>query len=57
MAEPLDKDSVCVLSENLATLFDTQRIEKFPWPLKTRIDYQVEVNVERFETTSDGQTQ
>jgi uncharacterized lipoprotein YmbA len=56
-AEPLDKNFVRVLSENLATLLDTQRIEKFPWPLKTRIDYQVEVNVERFETTSDGRAQ
>jgi uncharacterized protein len=56
-AEPLDKNFVRVLSENLATLLNTQRIEKYPWPVKDRIDYQVEVNVERFETTSDGQTQ
>jgi uncharacterized lipoprotein YmbA len=56
-AEPLDKNFVRVFSENLATLLDTQRIEKYPWALRTKIDYQVEVNVQRFETTSDGQTQ
>jgi uncharacterized protein len=56
-AEPLDKNFVRVLSENLATLLDTQRIEKYPWSLRTRVDYQVEINVQRFETSSDGQTQ
>jgi uncharacterized lipoprotein YmbA len=56
-AEPLDKNFVRVLSENLATLLDTHRIEKYPWALRTKVDYQVEVDVERFETTSDGQAQ
>jgi uncharacterized protein len=55
-AEPLDKNFTRVLSENLATLLDTRRIEKYPWPLRNKIDYQVEVEVQRFETTSDGQT-
>lgn len=56
-AEPLDKSFTRTLSENLATMVGTQRIEKYPWPLATRIDYQVEVDVQRFETTSDGQAQ
>jgi uncharacterized protein len=56
-AEPLDKNFVRVLSENLATLLDTHRIEKYPWALRTKVDYQVEVDVQRFETTSEGQTQ
>jgi len=56
-AEPLDKNFVRVLSENLATLLDTQRVEKYPWALRTKVDYQVEIDVQRFETTSDGQTQ
>jgi hypothetical protein len=56
-AEPLDKNFVRVMSENLATLLGTQRIEKYPWPVNDRIDYRIEVNVERFETTSDGQAQ
>jgi uncharacterized lipoprotein YmbA len=56
-AEPLDKNFVRVLSENLATLLDTERIEKYPWALRDKVNYQVEVNVQRFETTTDGQTQ
>jgi hypothetical protein len=56
-AEPLDKNFVRVFSENLSTLLDTQRIEKYPWSLRTKVDYQVEIHVQRFETTSDGQTQ
>jgi uncharacterized lipoprotein YmbA len=56
-AEPLDKNFTRVLSENLATLLNTQRIEKYPWPLATEVDYQVEIDVQRFETTSDGQSQ
>src|SRR5579864_294183 len=56
-AEPLDKNFTRVLSENLAVLLDTQRIEKYPWSLRTKVDYQVEIDVQRFETTSDGQTQ
>src|SRR5262249_44687675 len=55
-AESLDKNFNRMLSENLATILGTQRIEKYPWPLATKIDYQVEVDVQRFETTSDGQT-
>src|ERR1700687_370324 len=56
-AEPLDKNFVRGLSENLAVLLDTQRIEKYPWSLRTKVDYQVEIDIQRFETTSDGQTQ
>jgi uncharacterized protein len=56
-AEPLDKNFVRVFSENLATLLDTQQIEKYPWSLRTKVDYQIEINVQRFETTSDGQAQ
>ena len=56
-AEPLDRNFTRVLSENLATLLDTQRIEKYPWSLSTKVDYQIEVEVQRFETTSDGQSQ
>jgi len=33
---PLDKNFIRVLSENLSTLLNTYRIEKYPWPLKTR---------------------
>jgi uncharacterized protein len=56
-AEPLDKNFTRVLSENLATLLDTHRIEKYPWALSTKVDYQIEVDVQRFETTSGGHSQ
>ncbi|HLK84916.1 MAG TPA: PqiC family protein [Candidatus Binataceae bacterium] len=56
-AEPLDKSFTRVLCENLATMLGTERIERYPWPLATKLDYRIEVDVERFETTSDGQTQ
>lgn len=55
--EPLDKNFTRVLSENLAELLNTQRIEKYPWPRKTPVDYQIAVDVQRFETTTDGQAQ
>src|SRR5271167_5197956 len=55
-AEPLDKNFTRVLSENLATLLNTQRVEKYPWALTTRIDYQVEIDVQRFETNSEDQS-
>lgn len=55
--EPLDKNFARVFSENISRLLNTQRIEKYPWPVRTHIDYQIEVNVQRFETTSDGQSQ
>jgi uncharacterized protein len=55
--EPLDKNFARVFSENISRLLNTQQIEKYPWPIRTHIDYQIEVNVQRFETTSDGQSQ
>ena len=55
--EPLDKDFTRVLSENLAQLLNTQQLEKYPWPRKTEVDYQVTVDVQRFETSADGQSQ
>jgi uncharacterized protein len=55
--EPLDKDFARILSENLSRLLNTQQIEKYPWPVRTPVDYQVCVDVLRFETSSDGQSQ
>ena len=57
MREPLDKNFARVLSENISKLLNTQQIEKYPWPVRTHIDYQIEVDVQRFETTSGGQSQ
>ncbi|HVA68364.1 MAG TPA: PqiC family protein [Candidatus Binataceae bacterium] len=56
-AEPLDKNFARVLTENLARLLNTQRIEKYPWPRNAAIDFQIAVDVQNFETTTDGQSQ
>jgi len=55
--EPLDANFTRVLCENLAVLLNIQRIKKYPWPRKTAVDYQIAVDVQRFETTSDGEAQ
>lgn len=55
--EPLDKNFQRVLSENLAQLLNTYRIEQYPWYRKTQVDYQIAINVQNFETTTDGQSQ
>ena len=55
--EPLDRDFVRVFSENLSLLLNTQRVEKYPWSHKTHIDYQIAVDVQRFEASEDGQSQ
>ncbi|MDO8433629.1 MAG: PqiC family protein [Candidatus Binatus sp.] len=55
--EPLDKNFARVFSENLSLLMNTQRIEKYPWPHKTQVDYQIAMDVQRFETSTDGQSQ
>jgi uncharacterized lipoprotein YmbA len=51
-AGPLDKNFTRVLSENLSTLLNTQRVQFYPWSRITPVDYQVVVNVEQFD--SDG---
>ena len=54
-AGPLDKNFTRVLSENLAALLNTQRVESYPWSLSRSVDYQVIVDVQRFDTSSDKQ--
>jgi uncharacterized protein len=55
--EPLDKDFARVFAENISQLLNTQQLEKYPWPVRTHVDYQIVIDVQRFETTSDGQSQ
>jgi uncharacterized lipoprotein YmbA len=55
--EPLDKNFQRVLSENLAQLLNTYRIEQYPWDRKTQVDYQIAINVQNCETSTDGQSQ
>ena len=55
-SEPLDQNFERVLADNLATLLGTERIEKYPWPRRTQIDYQITIDVQRFETDSNQQS-
>jgi len=56
-AEPLDSAFARVLSEDLSGLLGTQRIVTYPWYKSSRVDYQVECDVVRFETNSSGGSQ
>ena len=55
-AEPLDRNFERVFSQNLGELLNTYHIEKYPWPRRTQVDYQISLDVYRFETTSDGRS-
>jgi len=55
--EPLDKNFGRILGENLARLLSTDHIEQYPWSSKAEVDYQVEVAVQRFETSADNEPQ
>jgi uncharacterized lipoprotein YmbA len=48
-AEPLQNSFFRVLADNLAILLDTDRIVTFPWNRSTFVDYQVAVDVGRFD--------
>jgi uncharacterized lipoprotein YmbA len=48
-AEPLDENFIRVLSQNLAVLLPTDRIILYPWPSSKKPNYQVEIEVLRFE--------
>ena len=54
--EPLERDFESVLSQNLSQILRTVKITNYPWYGDTHIDYQVDVWVERFEATEDGQS-
>lgn len=53
-AEPLRQNFARVLAENLSMLIPTDRTVVFPWERSTPIDYQVPVEVTRFEGGVDG---
>lgn len=54
-AEPLEECFPRVLAQDLSSSLATNRVVMFPWLGNTRVDYQVQVSVERFELTSQGQ--
>jgi hypothetical protein len=53
-SEPL-KDSIPrILGENVSVLLATQHIYLYPWTGAANIDYQIEVDVTRFDAERDG---
>jgi uncharacterized lipoprotein YmbA len=55
--EPLEQDFARVLSQDLGQTLGTPHMVRYPWYPATDIDYQVEVDVESFETSADGRSQ
>jgi len=56
-AEPVDSNFTRVLAQDLSSDLGTQRITFFPWYNTTIVDYQVKVNVYRFESDKDGKVE
>jgi uncharacterized protein len=56
-AEPLDESFKRVLARNLGMLLGTDQVIQFPWYPSIKLDYKVEVTVERFERDGSGRTQ
>ena len=50
-AEPLTHNFSRILTENLSLLLSTERIFSYPWAGSTQVDYQVTVEVTRFDGT------
>jgi uncharacterized lipoprotein YmbA len=53
-AEPLNADFTRVLAQDLSADLGTQRITFYPWYNTTHVDFQVKVDVYRFESDADG---
>lgn len=53
-AEPLESNFRRVLAANLAARLVSAQIVQFPWYSTTRLDYKVEVSVDRFERDASG---
>ena len=56
-AEPLGSSIRRVIAQNLSATLGTEDISLFPWPVGTRLDWAVAVDVLRFERTPDGQVE
>jgi uncharacterized lipoprotein YmbA len=56
-AESLDSNFQRVLSQDLGQQLGTQRIVLFPWYGRPQIDYQVEVQVHRFDTDANNRAE
>lgn len=55
-AEPLREGVIRVVTDNLAGLLATERIEVYPWRSQLMIDYRLVLNLSRFDAAADGQT-
>ena len=55
-AESLDANFQSVLSQDLGMQLGTQRIVLFPWYGRPDIEYQIEVQVHRFDTDADNRS-
>ena len=53
-AEALQDNVTGVLAENLARLVPTDRVTRFPWGRTATIDFQVVVEISRFDADEDG---
>jgi uncharacterized lipoprotein YmbA len=56
-AEPLDENFARVLAQNLSALLRAERISAYPWPTDKRPNYQVEIEVLRFEANAEQDVQ
>ena len=56
-AEPLDKNFERVVTENLTQILNTRKIEKYPWPRSVHVDYQIVIDVQRFDTNTNKESQ
>lgn len=54
-AEPLADNFTRVLAMNLGVLADTERVSIYPWPRSVPVDYQVAVDVDRFDAAANNQ--
>jgi uncharacterized protein len=50
----LNDDITRVLAANLSNLLETDRVSLYPWTDRARIDYQLTMDVTRFEQDTDG---
>lgn len=55
-AEPVDEAVARVLSEDLSLLLATERVVRYPWRPSTPVDYQVTVDLIRFDADAAGKT-
>ena len=53
-AAPLQENIINVLTDNLSTLLSTGSILKFPWRTTIPIDYQIALEITRFDGTPGG---